>query len=88
MLLLLLVVALDSCLAQDSDGAKRLNVLDRSSWEHLDYYALLEVDVKVSSSDLKKAYRTVAVKYHPDKWSSADERVAAEQLFVRIVQGT
>lgn len=45
-----------------------------------EYYDLLDVPVDVNDTDLKKAYRKQAMKYHPDKNSS----VGAEEKFKDI----
>lgn len=49
----------------------------------IDYYEILEVSRTVSSDELKKAYRKLAMKYHPDR-NPGDE--AAEAKFKEINQ--
>jgi DnaJ family protein B protein 6 len=49
---------------------------------NLDYYSVLEISRNATAVDVKKAYRKLALKWHPDK--NPDDKEAAEKKFKEI----
>jgi molecular chaperone DnaJ len=50
--------------------------------EKEDYYKLLEIDRNASDAEIKKSYKRLAMKYHPDR--NADNPDAAEAKFKQV----
>ena len=70
-------ISLYSCLKRpDTRTAKEILKED-------DYYKVLGVDRKASDADIKRAFRKLAVQYHPDKFDDPD----AVQVFQKIGAG-
>ena len=49
-------------------------------------YTILEIDKSATDADVKKAYRKMAKKYHPDKLGHMDEayRKGAQEKFTKV----
>lgn len=55
------------------------------SGQHNDFYKILGVDKKASDNDIKKAYKKLAMKYHPDRNNdSAEQKEEAEKKFKQV----
>lgn len=56
--------------------------------EQKDYYDILGISKDASEDEIKKAYRKLAMKYHPDRWAngSDEEKKNAEQKFKEIAE--
>lgn len=49
-------------------------------------YKILEIDKTATNDEIKKAYRTMAKKYHPDRVNTANEAIkkGAEEKFKEV----
>ena len=48
-----------------------------------DYYQILDVERSTSEQDIKRAFRKLALQYHPDRNKEPD----AEEKFIEIAKG-
>ena len=55
-----------------------------SSGAPLSHYELLGLDPSSPAAEIKKAYRQLALKWHPDKAKSGPERTQASEMFKLI----
>jgi DnaJ like chaperone protein len=67
--------------AKDYESLKAMHYKDTES-----AYKILEIDSTVSDDDVKKAYRKMAMKYHPDKVRGLGEQhqKAANEKFIKV----
>lgn len=61
--------------------APKKDPITRKNMDEFDYYEVLELDRNASSEEIKRAYRKMALKYHPDKNQNNPE---AEAKFKQI----
>ncbi|WFD33276.1 hypothetical protein MCUN1_000089 [Malassezia cuniculi] len=65
-------------------GAQQSSEAPVSDDAFVDYYQLLEVEQTASSDEIRKSYRKLALKYHPDK--NPDNVAEANRKFTRILE--
>jgi curved DNA-binding protein len=54
--------------------------------ERKDYYAILGVSVAAQEGEIKKRYRALARRFHPDKIADESEKKDAEKVFMDIAE--
>ncbi len=64
------------------DGIKRVQKLIKQSKKR-DYYKILGVRRSANKAEILRAYRKLAVKWHPDKYEGNDKK-KAEKMFIDI----
>ena len=60
------------------DDSVRLFLMGVLFMTEIDYYEILEVTKECSGAELKKSYRKLAMKYHPDR--NPDDKEAEEKF--------
>lgn len=86
------VDANEVALIESISGFLGINTLDFKSIKGMFYkdvnsaYAVLEIDAHATEAEVKKAYRKMALKYHPDKVSQLGEDIqkAANEKFLKV----
>lgn len=63
------------------DAERQLKISKRK-----DYYKILGISQDATSSELRKAYRALAKKYHPDKVHSSKEKAENEEMFKEVAE--
>ncbi|CAF1231332.1 unnamed protein product [Adineta steineri] len=64
------------------DGIKRVQKLIKQSKKR-DYYKILSVRRSANKAEILRAYRKLAIKWHPDKYEG-DDKKKAEKMFIDI----
>jgi len=55
--------------------------------ERKDYYKILEITGNATDAEIRKAYKKLALKYHPDKFNGTEEeKVEWENKFKDVVE--
>ena len=74
---------IDENSSRATDGIKRTQKLQKQSKKR-DYYKILGVPRNANKRDITKAYRKLAMQWHPDQFQDGQEKKAAEKKFLDI----
>jgi len=73
----------DEDFTRAKEGIAKTQKLQKQAGKR-DYYKILGVKRSATKKDINKAYKALAVKWHPDKFQDEDEKKAAEKKFMDI----
>jgi len=49
------------------------------------YYAALSIPLDANMEDITKSYKRLALRYHPEKWSSTDDKRSEAEVQFRAI---
>lgn len=73
----------DEGFSRAKEGIAKAQKLQKQAGKR-DYYKILGVKRSASKKEINKAYKKLAVQWHPDKFQDEDEKKAAEKKFMDI----
>lgn len=76
----LLATEVNEKLKDTQSKSPRLNERRRS----IEYYKLLDLETNATDVEIRKAFRKMALKFHPDRHSENDDKLKAQQVFREI----
>lgn len=59
---------------------------DSNNTNEGDYYSILDIPRNASDEEIRRAYRRLALLWHPDKVNSADDKLIAESKFKLVAE--
>merc|ERR1712115_346903 len=73
----------DEGFSRAKEGMAKAQKLQKQAGKR-DYYKILGVKRSSTKKDIKKAYKKLALEWHPDKFTDEEEKKAAEKKFMDI----